>query len=57
MSLLFATVLVELAMATNYVVGGVNGGWDMNTDQTTWASSQTFLAGDNLSKLHPFHMS
>ncbi|XP_030459488.2 cysteine-rich receptor-like protein kinase 10 [Syzygium oleosum] len=47
MSLLFATVLVE-ATATNYVVGGLNGGWDMNTDQTTWASSQTFLVGDNL---------
>ncbi|KAI6672838.1 hypothetical protein NL676_000744 [Syzygium grande] len=48
MSLLFAAVLVELATATNYVVGGLNGGWDMNTDQTTWASSQTFLVGDNL---------
>ncbi|KAF8008089.1 hypothetical protein BT93_K1925 [Corymbia citriodora subsp. variegata] len=48
MSLLFATVLFKLAMATNYVVGGVNGGWDTNTDQTTWASSQRFLVGDNL---------
>ncbi|XP_030544369.2 uclacyanin 1-like [Rhodamnia argentea] len=47
-SLLLATVLFELAMATNYVVGGLNGGWDLTTDQTTWTSSQTFLAGDNL---------
>ncbi|KAL3714790.1 hypothetical protein ACJRO7_006658 [Eucalyptus globulus] len=48
MSLLFATLLLDLAVATNYVVGGLNGGWDTNTDQATWASSQTFLVGDNL---------
>lgn len=53
MSLLFATLLLDLAVATNYVVGGLNGGWDTNTDQATWASSQTFLVGDNPAMTYP----
>lgn len=50
-SLVVATMLIELAMAASYNVGGPNGGWDSTTDLQTWASSQTFLVGDNLSKL------
>lgn len=45
---------VNLAMAANYTVGGPNGGWDQSTDLTTWASSQTFLEGDNLSECSYF---
>ncbi|XP_021811194.1 blue copper protein-like [Prunus avium] len=47
-SLVVATMLIELAMAASYNVGGPNGGWDSTTDLQTWASSQTFLVGDNL---------
>lgn len=50
-SLVVVTMLIELAMAASYNVGGPNGGWDSTTDLQTWASSQTFLVGDNLSKL------
>ncbi|CAA0816083.1 Protein of unknown function (DUF604 [Striga hermonthica] len=39
---------LNLAMAANYTVGGPNGGWDQSTDLATWASSITFLEGDNL---------
>ncbi|CAL9013822.1 unnamed protein product [Prunus brigantina] len=47
-SLVVVTMLIELAMAASYNVGGPNGGWDSTTDLQTWASSQTFLVGDNL---------
>ncbi|MBA0815814.1 hypothetical protein Gohar_000546 [Gossypium harknessii] len=45
-------MLVQLAMAVNYTVGGANGGWDSSTDLQTWAASQKFAVGDNLSKSH-----
>ncbi|KAM5580730.1 uclacyanin 1 [Rosa sericea] len=48
MSFAIMTVLVELATAATYTVGGPNGGWDATTNLQTWASSQTFLVGDNL---------
>lgn len=51
MSFVIMTMLIELAMAATYTVGGPNGGWDATTDLQTWVSSQTFLVGDNLSKL------
>ncbi|MBA0843187.1 hypothetical protein Goarm_000398 [Gossypium armourianum] len=35
-------MLVQLAMAANYTVGGANGGWDSSTDLQTWAASQKF---------------
>ncbi|KAH1031143.1 hypothetical protein J1N35_043317 [Gossypium stocksii] len=41
-------MLVQLAMAANYTVGGANGGWDSSTDLQTWAASQKFAVGDNL---------
>ncbi|PQP91543.1 uclacyanin 1 [Prunus yedoensis var. nudiflora] len=47
-SLVVVSMLMELAMAASYNVGGPNGGWDSSTDLQTWASSQTFLVGDNL---------
>lgn len=50
-SLAATAMLIQLAMATNYTVGGPNGGWDITTDLQSWASSQSFLVGDNLSKL------
>lgn len=54
MSLVVVTMLIELAMAATYMVGGPNGAWDSSTDLQTWASSQSFLVGDNLSKLFPY---
>ncbi|KAJ4729978.1 blue copper protein [Melia azedarach] len=47
-SLAATAMLIQLAMATNYTVGGPNGGWDITTDLQSWASSQSFLVGDNL---------
>ena len=43
-------MLIQLAMAANYTVGGSNGGWDSSTDLQTWVASQKFVVGDNLSK-------
>ncbi|KAL0002932.1 hypothetical protein SO802_016713 [Lithocarpus litseifolius] len=48
MSLAISSMLINLAMAANYTVGGPNGGWDTSTNIQTWASSQSFLVGDNL---------
>ncbi|KAK4398032.1 hypothetical protein Sango_1278700 [Sesamum angolense] len=47
-SLAAMAMMINLSMAANYTVGAPNGGWDQSTDLTTWASSQTFLVGDNL---------
>ncbi|KAL0399861.1 UNVERIFIED_CONTAM: Uclacyanin 1 [Sesamum radiatum] len=47
-SLAAMAMMINLSMASNYTVGAPNGGWDQSTDLTTWASSQTFLVGDNL---------
>jgi hypothetical protein len=52
MSLAMPAMLIKLAMAANYIVGGPNGGWDTTTSLQTWASSQSFSVGDNLSKQH-----
>lgn len=46
----FVGMLIKLAMAANHNVGGPNGGWDTNSDLQSWASSQKFSVGDNLSK-------
>jgi hypothetical protein len=46
----FVAMFIKLAMATNYIVGGPNGGWDTSSDLQSWASSQQFSVGDNLSK-------
>ncbi|KAF8043202.1 hypothetical protein BT93_A1521 [Corymbia citriodora subsp. variegata] len=43
-----AALLIELAAAASYTVGGPNGGWDTSTNVQTWASSQKFLVGDSL---------
>lgn len=43
-----AALLIELAAAASYTVGGTNGGWDTTTDVQTWASSQKFSVGDTL---------
>lgn len=43
-------VLVQVAAAATYTVGGSEGGWDLSTDLQTWASAQTFVPGDSLSK-------
>ncbi|KAK2370277.1 hypothetical protein P8452_57623 [Trifolium repens] len=44
----FVAMFIKLAMATNYIVGGPNGGWDTSSDLQSWASSQQFSVGDNL---------
>jgi len=43
-------ILIKLALATNYIVGGPNGGWDTNSNLQSWASSQIFSVGDSLGK-------
>lgn len=43
-------MLMEFVKSANYTVGAPNGGWDSSTDLQAWASSQSFLVGDNLSK-------
>ncbi|KAG2712271.1 hypothetical protein I3843_04G108800 [Carya illinoinensis] len=47
-SLTISAMLIKLAMAVNYTAGGQTGGWDTTTNLQTWASSQSFLVGDNL---------
>ncbi|KAF5454668.1 hypothetical protein F2P56_024315 [Juglans regia] len=47
-SLTISAILIKLAMAANYTVGGQTGGWDTTTNLQSWASSQSFLVGDNL---------
>ncbi|KAL3820999.1 hypothetical protein ACJIZ3_006904 [Penstemon smallii] len=39
---------MNLGFAVDYSVGGPNGGWTQGIDYQTWASSVTFLVGDNL---------
>ncbi|KAM7498259.1 hypothetical protein LguiA_022673 [Lonicera macranthoides] len=41
-------LIFDTAAATNFTVGGPTGSWDTNTNLQTWASSQSFLVGDNL---------
>ncbi|XP_049352959.1 uclacyanin 1-like [Solanum verrucosum] len=48
MSLAAIAMLLGSAMATNYTVGGPNGGWDQSTDVQAWAASKTFFVGDDL---------
>lgn len=54
MSLAVTALLIQLGMAANYTVGGPNGGWDTSSNLQTWASAQTFIVGDNLSKSIPY---
>ncbi|XP_058773839.1 uclacyanin 1-like [Vicia villosa] len=49
----FVAILIKLAMATNHIVGGPNGGWDTSSDLQTWASSKQFSVGDNLVFQYP----
>ncbi|XP_061364394.1 uclacyanin 1-like [Gastrolobium bilobum] len=49
----FVAILIKLAMATNHIVGGPNGGWDTNSNLQSWASSQIFSVGDNLIFQYP----
>uniref|UniRef100_A0A0E0LR19 Phytocyanin domain-containing protein n=1 Tax=Oryza punctata TaxID=4537 RepID=A0A0E0LR19_ORYPU len=52
MSLLAVVVVVAAAFSTanggSYGVGKPNGGWDLQTNYTSWASSITFRLGDKL---------
>nr|GEW34689.1 hypothetical protein [Tanacetum cinerariifolium] len=41
-------MLLDMAVAVDITVGSPNGGWDLSTDLSSWASSQTFSVGDNL---------
>ncbi|KAJ6289341.1 hypothetical protein OIU76_025203 [Salix suchowensis] len=47
-SLAFVAMMLKLAMAANYTVGGPNGGWDATTNLQAWAAANNFLVGDNL---------
>ncbi|MED6176070.1 hypothetical protein PIB30_084373 [Stylosanthes scabra] len=46
-------ILIKLAMATDHIVGGPNGGWDTSSDLQSWALSQKFSVGDNLIFKYP----
>ncbi|XP_019192946.1 PREDICTED: uclacyanin 1-like isoform X1 [Ipomoea nil] len=48
MSVALISMVVGSAMAANHTVGGPNGGWDTSTNLQSWASSETFMVGDNL---------
>ncbi|XP_060190957.1 uclacyanin 1-like [Lycium barbarum] len=48
MSLAAIAMLLGCVMATDYTVGGPNGGWDQTSDLQAWAASKTFFVGDNL---------
>jgi hypothetical protein len=50
LSVLSVVFLFQIARAVDYPVGGAAGGWDTNTDLSTWAASQNFVPGDSLSK-------
>ena len=39
---------VDMAVGVDITVGSPNGGWDLSTDLSSWAASQTFSVGDNL---------
>lgn len=43
--------IAELAMAATYTVGAPSGSWDLQTNLTQWADSNTFHPGDVLSEL------
>lgn len=43
--------IADLAMAASYTVGSPSGSWDLQTNLTQWAESNTFHVGDVLSKL------
>ncbi|XP_011003250.1 PREDICTED: uclacyanin-2-like [Populus euphratica] len=47
-SFFLVAMMLRLAMAANYTVGGPNGGWDATTNLQAWAASNNFLVGDNL---------
>ncbi|XP_078437392.1 uclacyanin 1-like [Wolffia australiana] len=47
-TLAMMALFLEYAFAATIVVGAPNGGWDLRTDYTSWASSQTFSVGDTL---------
>ncbi|CAJ1956378.1 unnamed protein product [Sphenostylis stenocarpa] len=49
----FLAILIKLALATNFIVGGPNGGWDTNSNLQSWASSQIFSVGDSLVFQYP----
>ncbi|KAM7492323.1 hypothetical protein LguiA_035244 [Lonicera macranthoides] len=41
-------MVIQLALATDYTVGGPTKGWDSVNNLQGWASSQPFSIGDNL---------
>ncbi|PWA74305.1 Cupredoxin [Artemisia annua] len=41
-------ILVDMVVAVDYTVGSPNGAWDLSTNLSEWASSQSFSVGDNL---------
>ncbi|KAI3745072.1 hypothetical protein L1987_58173 [Smallanthus sonchifolius] len=43
-----ALMLLDVAAAANYFVGGPTGVWDLTSDLSTWASDKTFRVGDNI---------
>ncbi|KAJ3688716.1 hypothetical protein LUZ61_017880 [Rhynchospora tenuis] len=48
--LAFAAVvaIAEVAMAATYTVGAPNGAWDLQTNLSQWAESNTFHPGDTI---------
>ncbi|CAA6658317.1 unnamed protein product [Spirodela intermedia] len=44
----WVALLLECAIAATITVGAPSGGWDLSTDLSAWAASQTFSVGDTL---------
>lgn len=48
--LIVSLLIVPTAHAVDHIVGGSQG-WNAGVNYATWASSEKFAVGDNLSKL------
>lgn len=50
-ALMMMAAIVEVGICADHIIGAPGGSWDLQTKLSKWASSQKFLAGDNLSML------
>nr|CAD1823234.1 unnamed protein product [Ananas comosus var. bracteatus] len=47
-ALMTMAAIVEVGICADHIIGAPGGSWDLQTNFSKWASSQKFLAGDNL---------
>ncbi|XP_020100891.1 uclacyanin 1-like [Ananas comosus] len=48
LALMTMAAIVEVGICADHIIGAPGGSWDLQTNFSKWASSQKFLAGDNL---------